>query len=459
MLLDNRTLAVMFYLTASMTTLALFFNAWSVKKFKGPGLWVAGEMVLCISFYFLSIQGYVNNIIGITLGGSGLVAGLIFFLMGTARFLGKKISIIFYIVPFAIHLLLSIYYTYISFDTVIRIKLLSFFLFWTALFTALIILKNLPQKNRPQYIFTASIFILFALFNLARFTYSFYMDNVPGLYSTGEGLTLAYMVSIITNLSVTIGFLIMTKARFENELLSNLDLLRSALATRDKLFSVVAHDLRGPIGNISAALSFIYSIKETISKEECFRFLEPLKDQSESTFTLLERLLTWSKSQNHEITYNPETLNLKGIVDDELSRLYPYVNRKGIKIELNIEDDFTLLADESLLSIVMRNLISNAVKFTYPSGRIEIGTAPDIPGRMKGFYVKDSGMGMDSDEITSILEGRPDKIGGNFGTEGETGTGLGLMLCREFVQISRGKFLIESEPGTGTTVTVLLPEG
>ena len=107
----------------------------------------------------------------------------------------------------------------------------------------------------------------------------------------------------------------------------------------------------------------------------------------------------------------------------------------------------------------MRNLISNAVKFTYPSGSIEIGTAADIPGRMKGFYVKDSGRGMDKNEVTSILEGRADKIGGNFGTDGETGTGLGLMLCREFIQISRGKFLIESAPGTGTTVTVLLPEG
>jgi two-component system sensor histidine kinase/response regulator len=144
---------------------------------------------------------------------------------------------------------------------------------------------------------------------------------------------------------------------------------------------------------------------------------------------------------------------------EELTHLYPYINRKGITVEIKIEDGYTLLADASLLSIIMRNIISNAVKFTYHSGNIEIGTAGETQGRMKGFYVKDSGRGMDKNGVTSILEGRADKIGGHFGTDGETGTGLGLMLCREFIQISRGKFLIESTPGSGTTVTVLLPEG
>ena len=112
--------------------------------------------------------------------------------------------------------------------------------------------------------------------------------------------------------------------------MANLDLLRSALTTKDKLFSVVAHDLRGPVGNISAVLAYLCSMKESIDKEECFRFLEPLKGQSENTFTLLERLLVWSKSQNHEITYNPEIFDIKKLVQDELNGMFPYLARKGI---------------------------------------------------------------------------------------------------------------------------------
>ncbi len=240
----------------------------------------------------------------------------------------------------------------------------------------------------------------------------------------------------------------------QEELLRNKNAeLRENNANKDKLFSIIAHDLKNPVGNmqvISELMMDSYRNKDFETLEE---LLEMIGTQSKETLSLLETLFEWAKSQAGKINYTPEEVNLKEIVPQVVDIINPIAALKGITIESDVESDLKVFADKNMIYTVLRNLVSNATKFTNSGGSIHIlanKQTDDIE-----ISVKDTGVGMSSETLRSLFH-----VDSNIttrGTAGEKGSGLGLIICKEFIEKHGRHIQVDSLPNEGSKFTFCLP--
>lgn len=229
--------------------------------------------------------------------------------------------------------------------------------------------------------------------------------------------------------------------------------LRELNAEKDKLFSVIAHDLRGPLGTFAGLTELIMQQPDDISPDEMQQLASDMNKSARSLLDLLENLLFWSRMQRDDVQINLSSLQPDLFVNDTLNLFQDAVRNKNLRMA-NVLKPVKVIADEQMLMSVLRNLISNAIKFTPNGGTIHIKT-DKYDAEYALIRVKDSGIGMDQQLIDKLFSieakvGRP-------GTEGEPSSGLGLILSHEFIEKMNGKLLIESEPDKGSTFTVLLP--
>lgn len=238
------------------------------------------------------------------------------------------------------------------------------------------------------------------------------------------------------------------------ELASNMERLARSDATKDKLFSVIAHDLRGPIGGMASLLDTMATDKGEMSLEEMGELIDALRSASENTTQLLENLLAWSRSQRGELPFNPERVSLYPIIGECAEVFELSSKEKGVSLDIQVESGLKVRGDAELLKILVRNLISNAVKFSVRGGRVTIEAASAEGGAT--IAVHDQGIGMGKDRMEALRAA--ESVRSRPGTANERGSGLGLILCREIAEMHGGSFSLESEPGEGSTFAVFLPD-
>lgn len=238
------------------------------------------------------------------------------------------------------------------------------------------------------------------------------------------------------------------------EILMQRDHLDELNQTKDKLFSIIAHDLRGPIGSTTTFLELLTTNENEFTRQELHDNLILIKESSKATFKLLENLLTWARAQKGEIVFKPIKNNLFKLAQSNIDLFTSNAENKKIQLVNEINADLVFEFDQEMINSVIRNLINNAIKFTGEDGLITI-SAKEIDNTVE-ISVKDSGTGMDSN-TTNLLFISDFKHNRKEGTKGEKGTGLGLILCKEFVWKHRGTIWAESEPGIGSTFKFTLP--
>lgn len=230
------------------------------------------------------------------------------------------------------------------------------------------------------------------------------------------------------------------------------DKLNEVNKNRDTIYSIIAHDLRGPVGS---SLSLIDLIDNDDMELESYRMALPtIKKSLKGTYNLLENLLSWAHLNRHDIILKFKKLNLKKLANDIEYLLRETANNKEIEIIVQIEDNIEIYADQNSISTVLRNLISNAIKFSNMYGKI-ILEAKDFGDTIE-ISVMDFGLGM-KEEITRKIFFTEDTIT-TAGTQNEQGSGLGLKLCKEFVALNNGKIWVKSELGKGSTFYFTLPK-
>jgi signal transduction histidine kinase len=225
-------------------------------------------------------------------------------------------------------------------------------------------------------------------------------------------------------------------------------------ASKDKLFSIIAHDLKGPIANIKEISSIINNLELNLGEEDKIKYLRILENTSKNLFSLLETLLEWSMSQTVGTQFNPIETNLNELSSSVMEHLNAQAQLKNITLNNHIEPHLALLADPNLLRTILRNLISNAIKYTNLGGAIQLSSKEEE--NTIGISIKDSGVGMTQSQIDNLF-----KLSVNNSTKGtknEIGTGLGLILCKEFMLKHQGKIEIESTPGKGSTFHLIFPK-
>ena len=234
--------------------------------------------------------------------------------------------------------------------------------------------------------------------------------------------------------------------RVENE-------LTIANAAKDRFFSIIAHDMRNPFNVIFSYTRLINQNFERFSKEEILKLNSELNKSTDKAYKLLENLLEWSKSQTGGLKFEPTNFKLMDLIDDVVNLLNESTNQKSIKLITNINTDIFVKADKNMIATVLRNLITNAIKFTHENGIIDINA--EIQGKMVLIKIRDSGVGMGQEKIDNLF--RVDVKTSTQGTNEEKGSGLGLILCKDFVEKNGGYLKVKSEIGKGSTFTFSVP--
>jgi signal transduction histidine kinase len=223
--------------------------------------------------------------------------------------------------------------------------------------------------------------------------------------------------------------------------------------TMDKMFLIIGHDLRGPIGNLKSLIEMLLEDEEVTKDKSLFETFSIFMKSVQSVIDLLENLLLWAKSQRNEISFQPENLNINNVVNRNLQLFRTIADHKGVKLIVKTESDFNVFADKNMLMTVVRNIISNAIKYTPTGGFIEIKV--ELENDFSKITIKDSGVGFSSEIAKKIFDTK------NFyttsGTNNEVGSGLGLLLSKEFVELNGGKIWAESEPEKGASFYFTLP--
>jgi CheY-like chemotaxis protein len=230
--------------------------------------------------------------------------------------------------------------------------------------------------------------------------------------------------------------------------------LQELIATKDKFFSIIAHDLRGPLGGFMSLTEMMVDDSAEFPPDQLKEINIELSQSARNIYNLLENLLQWARMQQGQIAFNPAQINLHEMISECLKTLTDASRKKSIRIHTDLLPDCEVYADSNMLQSIIRNLISNAIKFTPKEGEITI-SAGVTENKTMVIVVKDSGIGM-SNTLKSKLfhinvnSSRP-------GTEGEQSTGLGLLLCKEFVEKHKGEIWVESEEGSGSSFYFTLP--
>lgn len=244
-------------------------------------------------------------------------------------------------------------------------------------------------------------------------------------------------------------------SKLNKELHRSEDQLLQINAAKDKFFSIIAHDLKSPFNALLSLADILQNEFKSLKEEERSVFLSELTSTAHNTFRLLENLLFWSRSQTGNIKMNREMLDLHHITNETVGVLTESAKLKNIELIKDVPKETLIQADRFMSSTVLRNLISNAIKFTPDGGSIKISITND-EGNFVEVAVSDTGVGIPKEHMSKLF-----RIDSKFSTEGtknEKGTGLGLILCKEFVDHHGGTIRVESEEDKGTTFFFTLPK-
>lgn len=286
--------------------------------------------------------------------------------------------------------------------------------------------------------------------------YLHHKSNINWLY-TGILMAIILMVSfalfIFYRLSNKLKQEIKEHKQAEIALKESEKQLRNSNSTKDKFFAIIAHDLKGPLGNFKQVTNLLVDSFDQMNEKETLDFLILMKDSTNNLYTLLEDLLDWSRSQNGTISFNKELFNLLNFSNDVIKILKPLADKKLIQIENNIPSNIMINADGNMLQTILRNLISNSIKFTKPNGKVVLNAIEDENSVF--IKIKDNGIGIDKEIVDKLF--KIEESISSLGTNQEKGTGLGLILCKEFVEYHHGNIWLDENSKQGSTFVVKIP--
>ncbi len=243
------------------------------------------------------------------------------------------------------------------------------------------------------------------------------------------------------------------RAKVEADLLKSTEELKEINATKDKFISIIAHDLRGPFNGFLGLTEILAEEADKLTKDELLDLSRELHKTAKTQYRLLSDLLQWSRIQSGRMEFTPTTCKLEELVDFVFDIQTANAENKNISLVKEYNRDFELVADIEMMQVVLRNLISNAIKFTGYGGKITVSAK--LTEKFSCITISDTGIGIQPEDIPKLF--RIDVHHSTEGTHNEKGTGLGLVLCKDIIDRHSGKILVESTIGKGTSITVSLP--
>ncbi|WP_194830978.1 sensor histidine kinase KdpD [Prolixibacter sp. SD074] len=414
-------------------------------KVKGPVFWAAGNLMIGVGFLFRLISpenGFWATAAPMLL----ITTGLYVYLAGIWQFKEKRIIrwiviglpaldifqslLFFYLFPLnrvrvGLHLLVLIFYSVISIYEMLQLDDSKQYL------------RHIFRLNAIS--FTAFLVLLLAGVGIILDRPGYTPAQINNIWIIAFGVAGGIMTAL------TFGFLSAVNMQLYTE-------LEGQLKSKTKFFAIIAHDLRGPVGTIMNFLNLL-NTEKNLKEEEKLMFMENMEVLSQSTFHLLQNLLEWANTSQNLAHFEDELIELNQLVSSNINFFKSLTQMKSIHLEYHNGEAAYISGNAKMIETVIRNLVSNAIKFTPRDGTISITTRNNKNGVR--LVVEDTGIGIESKRLTRIFELANSRS--SQGTEGETGSGLGLALCKDFVRKNKGTIRVESKLNAGTKVIIDFP--
>lgn len=317
--------------------------------------------------------------------------------------------------------------------------------------------------NHEKYKFSKILSIVLLTYSIFQLVRAFMIFQIGQSYDFMKGSTIDnyyLIISVFVISASSIGLIMLLKEIDQKTIvLKNTKIQQDKLkleelnVTKDKLFSIIAHDLRGPFNSIIGFSDLIIKNKNENRTTQSKKYAGLINSSATSTLVLLDNLLNWAKLQTEQVYFKPEKQNLASITLEVFTLLTPIANKKNITLNYCVSDDVSVFTDQYMILTILRNLISNAIKFTNPDGKIDV-YASQVDKCIE-IAVSDNGVGIDDETQKKLFSLASNKS--SSGTANEKGTGLGLILCKDFIEKHGGKIWVESKLGKGSTFKFSLP--
>ncbi|MCP4456878.1 MAG: sensor histidine kinase [Cytophagales bacterium] len=268
-------------------------------------------------------------------------------------------------------------------------------------------------------------------------------------------ITGVIILFIVMGLSILIYSYSKSKIKLSKQLEERKDALVASNNSKDKFFSIISHDLRAPVGNLSGLMSVTKCLRDEGKSDQMAEALDKMENSVDRLVKLLDNLLRWALQQRGHFPYAPESLSIKDVLSEATDMFADIAEAKKIDLELHVKEEFNVFIDKNTTSTIFRNLLNNAIKFTPIGGQVCVLAKKDLENKTAKIEFIDNGVGIPNDKL-KILSDLNSTIS-TRGTSGETGHGLGLQLVYDFIELNKGEIEVVSEEGKGTSFIVWLP--
>ncbi|MDO9274336.1 MAG: HAMP domain-containing sensor histidine kinase [Lutibacter sp.] len=443
--IDVKTL-FLFSAATNIFIISLFATYIKLYKVKNPiiNIFMLSKVLVIIFLMMLSFRDGVPKPIGI-IANTTIILFVVFYEIYCISFIERKFNAKhfkrFLLIPSFFSVVLAFFSSSSASDRIAAVSLSVAIIY---AFNSYILLTE-KGKTKIQHI-TGYILVLASSLLLMRSLGAFLNVGVK-MVSTNYMLVMPLIFFLILNFIIPLLLIFILKEK-DNLKLSELN------KSKDKFFSIIAHDLKGPFGSLQQIGELLWLNNITDEKRE--KLTNILYQSSKNTFNLLDNLLKWANANAGLIVYNPSSLNIHEITLNNIRLFNSQIKLKNLELGCNFDLELFVYADFDMIDTVIRNIISNAIKFTPNGGKIEIILAKiDRINNTCTITIVDNGIGMAKDSQLKVFE--IDATVSTLGTNKEKGTGLGLKLCKEFLTINRGSIWIESNEHKGTSVFISLP--
>jgi len=420
-------------------------------------IYALGKLFLTISWIFLGLRGMIPNTVSIVLGNVFLIGGIAaeMLVISSYNHSDYKFRSKLYFFVAVISTLLFI--AFLGQPENVRIFISSFLL---AMIVGIGVFYLFQQTIKSKlHLLVSYIYLFLSLSLILRGLVVLFIDKETTLLSYSGIQSFAFITFLLVTYMGAISLLLLLKEQDEEELIkkaTELDVanakLTATIASKNQFLSIIGHDLRGSIGNIAQMSDLITHSKDLLSEQEYQLLKSTLFKSSTLTYDLLENLLSWSKAQSANIQVNRVSVGLNNCIIQVIDHIQGMANEKQISIIKSIDPAIKVFADLEMIKVIIRNLLSNAIKFTPVSGTITIISA--VVNQEVKITVTDTGVGIP-------LEIQQQLFSDNFnyttsGTKSEKGSGLGLKLVKDFVELNQGTIEFNSSPNEGSSFSFTL---
>lgn len=454
-MLDSITLVIALTATFSLQAILFLLMTFFIKAYKGMRLWAFGCLGLALNFisiYFRS-QGFSEEA-SIVISNTMSVISLLCFNYGTNQIMNMPFKLKWGIWSAVIYLLVIAYYTFI--DNQLNERILVY-----STMTSTILLLNsrlLAMHHHNSYKVSAwilsSLFFILGMFFLFRAVFTILNPVTNNNFFDNFGFQpITLLISLCMGILWTQGIILLVNQKLNAELLDKTKELEHTNADKDKFFSILAHDLRGPLTTIMGMVDLMADKKSELGETLMQEMAQAMKKSVHSTNILMDNLLDWASLQRGLKVFHPEPTTFGELMATVIHPLLLEAEGKKISLVDEIPAATPLTADTKMAQSIFRNLLTNAIKFTPVNGTVRLHTSMTERGQLT-FSVSDNGIGMDEKMIENLFLMGPQSR--RLGTGGETSTGLGLMICKEFIEKHGGSIWVDSVVNKGSTFTFCL---